>query len=60
MQDIFDKFWGLADYNIQNIHLSSMLSCSNCKRSRVRGRPNGVLRTINYSVIATDARKLFS
>ena len=50
---IFDIFWKIGNFDLQNAHLSKLVSCTEPK-SRITDRPSRKLRNINYTVIQNN------
>ena len=51
INDIFENFWNIGNYDLQNNYLSKLVSSTVVKRSRVGGSPSRKLSNINYTVI---------
>lgn len=54
IQTIFDAFYGLASHDKQTQYLADRVSSREVKRSRVKGRPPRVLRTLRYVIKKDD------
>lgn len=55
--NIFDSFWQIGNYDLQNAYLSKLLICNDVKRSYVKGRPSRTLRRIQYNVTVDHANR---
>ena len=54
IKEIYDNFWSIANYDLQNAYLSKLVSSTDIKRSRVKDRPSRKLRRIKYTVISDN------
>ena len=54
IQTIFNEFWKIGDYEIQNAYLNNLMKSVDVKRSRVKNRPSRRLRSVEYRVIYHD------
>ncbi|XP_076035920.1 uncharacterized protein LOC143021926 isoform X2 [Oratosquilla oratoria] len=54
IQVIFDKYWEMACHDRQTAYLANCVTSQEVKRSRVKGRPSKVSRTLRYTVKKDD------
>lgn len=50
ISNIFESFWQIRNYDLQNAYLSKLVICNDVKRSYVKGRPSRTLGRIQYNV----------
>ncbi|GBN88248.1 hypothetical protein AVEN_272643-1 [Araneus ventricosus] len=55
-QQIFNAFWELGNYDLQNLYLSKLVISNNVRRSYVSGRPSRTLRRPDYTVIINNEK----
>ena len=48
---IFNNFWNMKEYDIQNYYLSKLVSSTDIQHTRIKARPGCKLKTINYTVV---------
>lgn len=51
IENIFNNYWKMADHHSQTAYLSDRVTSREVKRSRVKGRPSRVSRTLKYTVL---------
>ena len=56
IQTIFNAFWQLGDYNLQNAYLSKLVHSNDVKRTYVKGRPSQTLRRIEYNIMHNNEK----
>ncbi|GBN59892.1 hypothetical protein AVEN_180493-1 [Araneus ventricosus] len=56
VQHIFNAFWELGNYDLQNSYLSKLVISNDVKRSYVRGRPSRTLRRLDYTVVINNEK----
>ncbi|GBM54688.1 hypothetical protein AVEN_121565-1 [Araneus ventricosus] len=54
VQQNFNAFWELGNYDLQNSYLSKLVISNDVKRSYVRGRPSRILRRLDYTVVINN------
>ncbi|GBL88752.1 hypothetical protein AVEN_158888-1 [Araneus ventricosus] len=56
VQQIFNAFWELGNYDLQNSYVSKLVISNDVKRSYVRGRPSRTLRRLDYTVVINNEK----
>ncbi|CAL4099113.1 unnamed protein product [Meganyctiphanes norvegica] len=51
IKEIFDYFWEIGDYDLQNAYISNLVTSVKIKRSRVKDRPSRQTRRLSYTLI---------
>ncbi|GBO31150.1 hypothetical protein AVEN_238293-1 [Araneus ventricosus] len=56
VQQIFNAFWELGNYDLQNSYSSKLMIINNVKRSYLRGRSSRTLRRLDYTVVINNEK----
>ncbi|GBN36783.1 hypothetical protein AVEN_191740-1 [Araneus ventricosus] len=56
VQQIFNTFGELGNYDLQNSYLSKLVISNDVKRSYVSGRPSRTLRRLDYTVVINNEK----
>ena len=51
VKEIFDNFWNISNYDLQNNYISKLVTSIDVKRCRIKNRPSRIKRSINYTII---------